>query len=221
MKRKRSSRSRKAKKLYSLKGLKLDGLNKTYVALAVFAVLIAIFYGNTLQNGFVLDDRKVIEENVYVHSLEYLPKVVTGCIWEYTHGGCAGKTLHYRPMNSLSFLLTYQISSQPWFFHLVSLLYFFGIVSLLFIFVKLITKNVLLAFFSSIIFLIHPINNEVVNWISAAPDLMVVLFTLLSLIFYTQYRTEKRQRTSKNLIWALGFYFLAVLSKEIAVFIIP
>ncbi|MCH7604956.1 tetratricopeptide repeat protein, partial [Patescibacteria group bacterium] len=138
-----------------------------------------------------------------------------------TLGGCAGKTLHYRPMNSLSFLLTYQISSQPWFFHLVSLLYFFGIVSLLFIFVKLITKNVLLAFFSSIIFLIHPINNEVVNWISAVPDLMLVLFTLLSLIFYTQYRTGKRQRTSKNLIWALGFYFLAVLSKEIAVFIIP
>ena len=195
--------------------------NKNYLVLALFAVLIAVFYGNTLFNGFVLDDRKVVEENVYVHSLKYLPKVITGCIWEYTNGGCAGKTLHYRPVNSLSFLITYQISSQPWFFHLVNLVYFFSIVSLLFFFVRLVTRNTLLAFFTSLIFLVHPVNSEVVNWISAVPDLTVILFCLLNLIFYAQYRIGKESEKKRNLLCSIVFYFFAMLSKEIAVFIIP
>ena len=62
---------------------KFSGLNRNYLVFALFAVLIALFYGNTLFNGFAMDDQAVIVDNPYVHSFQYLPKVVTGCIWEY------------------------------------------------------------------------------------------------------------------------------------------
>jgi len=94
----------------------LQKMNKTYVALVAFAVLVAVFYGNTLDNGFVLDDYPVLVDNLYIQSLDYASKIVTGCIGEFSLDGCAGQTLHYRPIHSLSYLITYQISSQPWFF---------------------------------------------------------------------------------------------------------
>ena len=192
-----------------------------YIALAVFAVFIAVFYGNTLFNGFVLDDKMVIEENQYVQSLQYAPKVITGCIWESKLGECKGNTLHYRPIQSLSYLLTYQISSKPWFFHLVNLLYFLIAVYLVFILIKLITKNFKISFLTALIFLIHPINSEVVNWISAVSELTFAIFILLTIIFYIKYRKSRLKRNSNfNFKFALLFFFLALLSKEIAFFIL-
>ncbi len=187
--------------------------NKNYIVIAVFAVFIAAFYGNALFNGFVLDDRVVIEENIYVQSLNYAPKVVTGCIWEYALGGCKGETLHYRPIHSLSYLLTYQISPEVWFFHLINLLYFLIAVYLVFVLIRSITKNFRISFLAALIFLIHPINNEVVNWISAVSELTLTIFILLTMIFYVRYR---RTNSIQNFIYAALFFFIALLSKETA-----
>lgn len=195
----------------------LGNINKEYLALAVFTILIGVFYGNTLSNGFILDDQVVVAENIYIQSLRYLPKVVTGCIWEYALGGCKGETLHYRPIHNLSYLLTYQISSEAWFFHLVNLLYFLIIVFLIFVLIKLITKNFTLSFLTALFFLIHPVNNEVVNWIAAVSELTFAIFVLLTLIFYIKYRhTDSFQ----NFLFTILFYFLALLSKETATFVL-
>jgi len=197
---------------------KLQTVNKIYIALVVFALLIAVFYGNTLWNGFVLDDRPQIMENPYIQSLQHLPKVVTGCIWEAQLGSCKGTTLHYRPVISLSFLLTWQISSHPWVFHLVNLLYFFAVVSLLFIFIQVLTKNRVLAFLTAVLFLVHPINNESVSWISAASELTAALFLLLTALLYIQYR---KKTTWKRLVLLLISYFMLALSKETFILIAP
>ena len=191
-------------------------IKKEWAVIAIFIALVAMFYGSTLKNGFVYDDKQMIVENEYIHSMEYLPKVVTGCMWESAYGQCKGRSLYYRPMQSLSYLLTYQISSDPWIFHLVNLIYFTIIVSLIFFLTKILTNNFLFSFFASLIFLIHPINSEVVNWASAVPELTLAIFALLSTIFYIKYReTEKL----KSFYLAVVFYFLAILSKESAIFL--
>ncbi len=191
-------------------------IKKEWAVIAIFIALVAMFYGNTLKNGFIYDDNLVVEKNEYVHSMEYLPKVVTGCIWEHTFGQCEGRSLYYRPMQSLSYLITFQISSEPWVFHLVNLIYFTIIISLIFFLAKILTNNFLLSFFAALIFLIHPINSEVVNWISAVPELTYTIFALLSAIFFIKFRkTEK----DKNLWLAAIFYFLSILSKETAMFL--
>jgi len=193
-------------------------IKKEYFAFAIFFILIAVFYGNTLFNGFVLDDRAVIRDNPYVHSLEYLPKVFTGCIWENAIGGCKGKTLHYQPLHTLTYLLTWQISSSPWFFHLINLLYFLTAVLLVFVFVRTLTDDFYLSFFTALIFTIHPINNEVVAWISTANDILAAIFVILSLLLFTKFR---QTGSRKYFIFALIFYFLAMLAKEPTIVAVP
>jgi len=196
---------------------KLTDKQKTLIALGFFAVLVIAFYGNTLGNGFVYDDNPQIVENPYVHSLKYLPKVFSGCAWESVLGTCQG-AYHYRPIQNLSFLLTYQVSSSPWLFHLVNVVYFFIIVALIYFLIKLITQNKLLAFFTALLFLVHPVHAEPVNWIVALVELGYGIFALSSIIAYVTYRKTKN---SRYFIAALVFYFVAILSKEAAALTLP
>lgn len=188
---------------------------KKYFVFGLFTLLILLFYSNTLQNGFVYDDESIIVNNEYAHSIMHLPKAFTGCMWESELGTCQGFG-YYRPFQALSYLLTYQISSLAWIFHLVNLLYFLIVVFLIFFFVELLTKNFFISFLSALIFLVHPINTEVVNWASAAAELLYAIFGLLTVIFYITYR---QTNLHKKLYLAFLFYFFAILSKEPAVLI--
>jgi tetratricopeptide (TPR) repeat protein len=192
-------------------------LNKTYLVLVVLGLLIALFYGNTLTNGFVLDDFGAIVKNEHVHSLKYLPKIITSCLWEAVDGSCKGTLYpYYRPMHFLFLLLPYQISSEPWIFHLVNLLFLLGAAFAVFLFFRTLTKNFSLAFLTALFLIIHPVNSEVINWISALPDILVVFFGCLTLFFCLKYRERESLR---NFLLIYVFYFFAILSKETAVFL--
>lgn len=185
--------------------IKLKFFNKYklhLIMLAFFAVMVTIFYGSTLNNDFVFDNHQEIENYPYIRSVEFLPKVVT-----------SSPSLYYRPMMNLSQLLTYQISTQPWIFHLDSLIYFTIDIFLIFILVRLLTKKTIIAFFAGLIFLIHPINSEAVNWISVG-DPLSSIFILLSTIYYYLYKSRKK---SKYLIFVYLFYGLGLMSKEQAI----
>jgi len=223
--------------------LRFSRLSRNSKVFIIFVLLVLVFYGNTLFNGFVHDDIGQVENNEYVHSLRYLPKIITGCIWEFELGDCI---TYYRPIQSFSYLVTWQISSQPWLFHLVNLVYFTIAAFLVFVLANLLTKDYLFSFVATLVFLIHPINNEAVNWISAVPDLTFTIFILASLIAYVSYRQSVkapqkvrkrrvalkklqyakifRQLNTKNLVvlsskhkklfLAALLYFFAMLSKE-------
>jgi len=196
--------SRNPKKKYS----------KNLPVAVIFGAFIIIFYGATLFNGFVMDDAPEIERNPYVKSLKYLPKVVTSCMWEYANQGCYGRAFYYRPMQYLSYFLAYQISPMPWVFHLIHLIYLFAAVFLVFVLAKTITNNFAFSFTAATIFLIHPVNSMVANWISTDSDVLFTVFTLLAVIFYVKWRNKG---LIYNLIPVYLFYFLALLAKETAI----
>jgi len=203
---------------------KLKMMNRTLLALAVFALLIAVMYGSTLQNGFVYDDAQVVD-NPYMQDLKYFSKIVTGCTWEYAHGQCEGRTNYYRPTQSLSYVLTWQISSSPGFFHLVNILQFLAAVFLVFLLAKTLTNDVLFSFMAGFIFLIHPIQSEPVNWISGIPDITFAIFALLATIFYVKHRQRPVVKGSfltqhKSFLFVIVFYSIALASKEPAVFLL-
>ena len=144
-------------------------------------------------------------------------------------------------MQRLSYLLTDQISSNPFVFHLVQLLYFAAAVLAVFFFVYILTKQTLLALLTALFFLIHPINTEAVNWVSALPDVAYALFVALALYLYVSYAgsLQRVKRPSPNffesvrslskerllqlakdhhkLLLAALCYFFAMLAKEPAV----
>jgi hypothetical protein len=189
------------------------------IKLAVLILLtIAIFYGITVSNGFVLDDWPVVVDNPYVQSLRHLPRAITGCIWEAQLGTCQGTTLHYRPWHTLSYLLTWQISSQPWAFHLVNLAYLAVTAYLIYAVIVLITGRLSVAALTTLIFITHPINSEAINWVSAVSELAMATFIMLSIWAYLQYHRQSDKRYYYLTLISYGF---AMLAKEPAFGIVP
>ncbi len=178
-------------------------------------VVLLVFFGGTLANGFVHDDRAAIVTNEYVHSGQYWYKTFTGCMGEYQLGGCEGKGFYYRPMKLLSDFVAYRISSSPWIFHFLNLAYTSILCLILLRFYTFFLKNKVLAFLGVLLFLTHPINTEVINWIAAVQDILVAIFLLLSLKWYIQYSEEEKENA---LVKAGLFWLLAMFSKETAVF---
>ena len=121
---------------------------------------------------------------------------------------------YYRPTQNFSYLLTWQISSEPWFFHIVNLFYFLTAAFLVFVLIKKLTNNFFISFLTALFFLVHPINSEVVNWVAAVPELLLAVFVLLSTIYFIKYREAN---SLKHLIFSALFYFFALLSKEPAI----
>lgn len=185
--------------------------------LVIFCIVAAvgIFYGTTVNNGFIHDDHGQVETNRYIQSWMYLPKVITGCIWESAVGDCK-QTYYYRPLQSLSYLLTYTLSPKPWAFHLVNLICFSIAVFLAYMLIALLTGDFWLGVLTAGIFLIHPVNSEVVNWIATVPELLYTIFILAATVCYIFYRKTNRP---KYLSWVCFAYTLAIFAKEPAVFL--
>jgi len=191
---------------------------KETLIFVVFAVFVFLFYANSLFHGFVLDDRAQIEQNPQIRSILNLPKIIFGCAFEANRQDCVKDSFYYRPIHTLLNLLVYQVSVQPWIFHFVNLVVFLFAACLVFIFSKLFSKNRFFSLLTALLFIIHPIHTEVVNWASAVPELLSFVFVLLSMINYLYYRRTKRPL---HLILNVVSYFLALLSKESALPIVP
>ncbi|MBI2595281.1 hypothetical protein HYW46_00925 [Candidatus Daviesbacteria bacterium] len=197
-------------------------LNSLKLQLLIFGVLIAVFYGNTLFNDFVHDDIWQVAENKYVKNVSNIPAIFTSCIAEDILGGCRNKGFYYRPLQSVVYAIVYQVSSKPWLFHLANLVYLLIISLLVFHLFSLIisktTPGVVLGLVGTVLFLAHPINSEVINWVSATPELLTTIFMMLAIILYDKFR--KKSKIYYLLFSALS-YFLALLAKETALFLLP
>ena len=188
--------------------------SRIYFILILFAVTF-IFYANTLSNGFVHDDIWQVEQNQTIKNFNNLTQVFSGCIAEQLLGGCKNIGFYYRPTQSFLYLLVSQISHQPWIFHLTNLLLGFASAVLLFIFLELILKNRFFAFIAALLFLTHPANSEVINWISATPEMLLAIFIFSTLIFLQVYLQKKK---NWFLFASVTTFFLALLTKETAFF---
>ncbi|MFT3947343.1 MAG: hypothetical protein QM763_10260 [Agriterribacter sp.] len=89
---------------------------------------------------------------------------------------------------------------------------------ILFFIIKKITNlnklSYYIPFFSTLLFLFHPLQIETVAWVSASKWLLVTFFMLLGILFYLQYRI---QSMPVCLLYSFLFFVLAILSKEIGV----
>ena len=78
--------------------------------------------------------------------------------------------------------------------------------------------NFWLAFLPALVFLVHPLNTEAVDYVSARADVLYVFFALLSLIFYFNFsQAQEAKKKIINYSAAAGFFILSLLTKETAV----
>ena len=168
-----------------------------------------ITYGNVFFNGFVWDDQSQIIDNIAIHKLSNIGSFFTGSSF---YGGGSEKLvgMYYRPMMTLTFSLLYTIFGAKAFpFHLLSLTLHILNATLVFIlFKKFFSKN--LSLLLTLLFLVHPIQTEVVNYISALGDTLSFSFGITGLLLIM----EKKQVVKTRLV-LVGLFFLgSLLSKE-------
>jgi protein O-mannosyl-transferase len=173
-------------------------------------------YANTLGNGFVYDDDQQILQNPYIKSWHFLPQILTTTVWSFQ--GPAGNSNYFRPFMTLTLLLTWHILGPlPFGFHLVNLIFQAGVVVLVYFAGKRLWKDSRIAAVAALLFAVHPVHTEVVDWASSIADLEATFFALLVFLLYARLTAP----SWKSQACIVSAFLLGLFSKEPALMIVP
>jgi tetratricopeptide (TPR) repeat protein len=171
--------------------------------------LIAVFcsYGNSLEGDFIWDDKPLIVENPLVRDPRAPASIFSAEL--YAQSGAN----YYRPLLTLSFILnSLFFGSDPFGYHLVNILLHVFVGWFFYVFLTRSGAAFFVSFAASLLFLVHPLQAQVVTYISGRADSLAALFLMASLIFYTRIPRER-----KNTLAACLLFIMALLTKETAI----
>jgi len=201
--------------------------------LIILAILSFILYADTLGNQYAFDDTLVIKENQYVQKgFSGIGKIMTTDAYDsYYKTMNAGYVLsggRYRPLSEVVFAIEHSLFSESanhniaFQRHLISILcYILCVLAIFYFLSKYLLKKLPygndIAFFATFLFAIHPIHTEVVANIKSLDEILSLLFICLTFIFSLRYIDSQKR---SDLIVGLSSFFLALLSKEYAIFLV-
>jgi len=217
-----SYRSRGTNKKTGIGGTLSSNPRKAFNVCIALIVVTILVYANTLQNGYVLDDMAVIENNTLVkQGFSGIPELlITPRFQGFEHI----VNDSYRPLSLVTFAIEYQLfGPNPAVGHLFNILFFAACVVLLFLFLdKLFNqKKTGIAFIAALLFAVHPVHTEVVANIKSSDELLCFFFAFWSLNVFLGYIQQGKQR---QLIIGTLLLFLSFLCKETVIaflFVIP
>jgi tetratricopeptide (TPR) repeat protein len=179
-------------------------------------ICLGIYWGY-LNNGFVFDDKILVEDNPLIKCSRLLPNVFKTEIYEYWTGAQPYDRM-YRPLQMFSYFLDYQLGGiNPAVFRFTNLILHLFNSILVFYLIFLIFKNKLLAQATSILFLVHPVQISTVAYISSRGDLLSGFFILAGCILFLKFLDTSDYRLYCFSLLAAAF---ALLSRENALLII-
>ncbi|TAM37987.1 tetratricopeptide repeat protein, partial [bacterium] len=182
----------------------------TLIILLGFAV-----YANSLHGQFIWDDGVFIKHNAYIGDWHKLNQIFTGD----SGAGSSVKMNCYRPIQMLTYMADHSLWGLNVFgYHLTSVILHIAVALAVYWLVLLLFGSIPFSFFTSILFVAHPVNTETVSYISGRADILSALFILLFLISYIK---NNSQLNLKFYILMLSSCVLAFLSKENALVIMP
>jgi len=156
---------------------------------AIFSFLIAfLFYGNSISNGFSLDDELVTTTDRKVH--ENVEKGIGGIIDIFrTNYALDGKqNYEYRPLVTLSFAIEWSLffdnPNRVHISHFINVVLYAICGILLFQLLNVLFQGQH-SYFSALVvalFLVHPIHSEVVNNLKNRDELLSLIFALIAAI---------------------------------------
>lgn len=180
----------------------------SFIACVLIIVLGFSVYMNSLNGRFVWDDEDLVKNNIYIKDRSYIGKIFT----EDIEGGAGKRSSLYHPFQIFTYAIDYSFwKLNPLGYHLTNVLLHILVGLALFWLIAIIFSDTLLAFFTGILFIAHPIHTEAISYISSRSDPLFTLFTLLCFVFYIKYLDSKKIHIY---ILAILCYLLALLSKE-------
>ena len=183
---------------------KLEGIRVRHVAL-LFTIIGIVVFASGLMRPFQNDDAPQIVDNQIVHSFGNISKFFAGSTF---YDGEKLSGIYYRPLMTTTYSLIYSVSgAQPTAYHLVQLALHVGTAVLVFLVLTRWLKRPT-AFILALIFLIHPLNSQVVLSIPTMQDALYAFFGMWALWRLIMHGKEKSY-------WDVaGLLMLSLFSKE-------
>jgi hypothetical protein len=186
---------------------KINKLKNWQVAIVITIIGFAVFFTG-LKNPFMGDDTTQIVSNVPVHSISNIRIFFEGSTFYAGNGLAPLSGTFYRPLQTTVFSILYTFfGAHSFYFHLFQLLLCIGSSFILFLFFKYSFKPAL-ALMLALIFLIHPLDSQVVYSISYMQDALFFFFGILALLLLLRFRS------TKSLLLVAACLLLSLLSKE-------
>ncbi|HJV65234.1 MAG TPA: hypothetical protein VJ550_05850 [Geomonas sp.] len=185
---------------------------RTSVLLLVFVVL-GVYYPAIFSPINSVDDPGMITYLLNVDSFNLREIFTPGAIY-------------YRPLLLLSFIADkYLWGLQESFMHLENVLFHLVNVLLLFVLARRVAvirkvNSTLVPLCVALLFALHPINSESVNWISGRTDPLACMFVLLSALFLFRPSSFPAVPPAASVLCALSI-LAACLAKETSIFFLP
>ncbi len=181
-------------------------INKRNIIIIILVVLAA--YLNCLGNGFVWDDIFTVVNNDFIRGPKLLKEVFTKPLYYFASAGYQ----YYRPFQSLTNMFDYTIwGLNPFGFHLTNLLLHMLAAILIYFLINILFGEKEVSLFAALLFAVHPVNRSVVDHITSRANILLVVFTVSSLVLFLKARGLKYYALS------LACFILALLSKETAI----
>ncbi|HAH07275.1 MAG TPA: hypothetical protein DCM05_12255 [Elusimicrobia bacterium] len=147
--------------------------------LALALGLGALCWLSVLPGILFWDSEVLILNNVFLRSFEYLGKIWTTSV---TAGGGEINN-YYRPFPVTLLLLQYQLwGPSPVGYHAVSVLLHLLATALLFLWTERVSGSRKTAFLTSVLFCLHPVQNETVNYVDHFEGILALVFGLCALL---------------------------------------
>ncbi|MES2515243.1 MAG: glycosyltransferase family 39 protein [Bacteroidota bacterium] len=174
-----------------------------------FLCIAFVLYGNTLKNGYGLDDQFVTENNYTNKGLKTLKKIFTS----YYAENDGKNNYEYRPIVKVSFALEHQLFGvKPWIGHLINIILYGLCIFLLFKVLLRIFHDYPEAFslYITLIFAVLPVHSEVVASLKNRDVLLCFAFSMLLLKHVDDFFKHNHY---KYLLYAILFSALGFLTK--------
>jgi protein O-mannosyl-transferase len=168
----------------------------------LLVLVVAFTYASSIGHGYVWDDNLIIVHNPLLAHPGNLARLF------FSEDTAVGSTGYYRPVTYLSFALDRALwGTNPAGFHLTNLVLQICSVLLFYAATAALFARQRLALVAALIFALHPVAGETVNFLSGGRNtLLAACFTLLALLCHL-----KNRRFS-----ALACFTVAIFSKEFA-----
>ncbi len=206
----------------ALKGKRSWMFPSNKLPLFVILGLAFLLYGNTLMNGYAIDDSVTNLDNKFVaQGFGGISDILS----HDTFIGKTGKKLvivagsRYRPLSVVTFAMEHAIFGyNPTVGHLVNLLLYGFTGCLIFLLLsRLLQKHeplrwyLSIPFITAVLFLLHPVHTEVVANIKGRDEILALIGSLFALIYTIRYLETKQ---AKYLAFTAIAFFLGLMSKE-------
>jgi protein O-mannosyl-transferase len=204
---------RRAKKTPRVAGhaAEIRSAHTTALHLLFLSTATLALYARGLSNTFVTDDESEVLNDRLLRSFANIPRLFSHGVWFFE--GVQTEN-YYRPLKLLAYSVEYHLFGfHPTYWHVASIVLHVGVVAAAYLLVRDLSSR-RLAFWSGLLFALHPVHVEAVAWIAGGQDLLCGQALLFATWLYHLGRSGAPPRLYFGLSAAL--FFLGLLAKEVA-----